>query len=186
MENNNNKNIILIYFLVIFFAVSVGSGIFLVMNNKKNTTDEQAVSTEMSKSYINLKNDLASNLLSSPVNLTIVANSNSENITAFDILVSYDQLSFDFIKAESLDPNFKLYSHKNDNSITLTVVKTGSGTTPSVFNNAEIINLVFRAKKTGQFTFKVIPSAGEEATKFVNNKTEVIYPSLNEIKITVN
>lgn len=197
MENNNNRKIFT-YLLVVFFAVFVGSGLFLVINNKKSATTEQAASTssmqkiaviptvEMSNGYINLKNYLTSNKLSSPVSLNLVASSNGENITAFDTLISYDPLSFDFVKAESLDSNFKVYSYKYNNSLTLTVAKTGSSTIPSVFSDTKIVNLVFQPKKTGQFTFKVVPSVGKETTKFVNDQTKVIYPSLNEVKVTIN
>jgi len=199
MDNQTSNNKIFIYLLVVFFAVFVGSGLFLVMSNKKNATNEPAATTsaiptkeviiptvEMSKGYINLKNDLVLNKLNSPANLTIVADSNSENITAFDTLVVFDPTAFDFVSAQSVDPNFKVYPYVKDNGLTLTVVKTGPSTVPSVFNNTQIVSLIFQPKKTGQFIFRVVPSVGKETTKFVNDQTKIIYPAVNEIKVTVN
>ena len=46
--------------------------------------------------------------------------------------------------------------------------------------------LNFKPKKSGEFDFAILNSFGKETTKFVNEKTEVIYPKVNKIKLTVN
>lgn len=196
MQNNNK---IFVYILIIFFAVFVGSGVFLVMNNKKINNKEQAATTAIvkqkdtviptsmsTKGFINLKNNSVDNKVSNPLNLKLTIDSNGENVTAFDTVISYDQVSFDFIKADSIDPNFKVYSYKKDNHLTLTVVKTGLSTDKSIFKNEEIIKLVFQPKAKGSFTFTILSSFEKETTKLVNEKTEVIYPGTNEVKITIN
>jgi len=196
MENNNK---IFIYLLVIFFAAFVGSGIFLLTSNKKTTGNEQAVSTSTiqqknvifptpipTKGFINLENNSAVNKVNNPVNLSLMVDSNGENVTAFDTVISYDPASFDFVKAESINPDFKIYSYKRNNRLTLTVVKTGQNNIETIFKGETIVKLVFQPEVKGNFTFAVMSSYGRETTKFVNEKTEVIYPSLNEIKITVN
>src|SRR3989338_10494971 len=141
-----NKNKIFIYLLVIFFAGFVGSGIFLLTSNKKTTSNEQAVSTSTvqqknvifltpmpTKGFINLENNSAVNKVNNPVDLSLMADSNGENVTAFDTLISYDSLAFDFNQAISLDPAFAVYSFKKENYLTLTVVKTSQDQTPSIF-----------------------------------------------------
>ncbi len=190
---NNPKNNIFVYILVIFFAVFVGSGVFLMMNNKKINNKEQAATTSNvipttmpTKGFINLKNNSTINKVNNPLNLGLAVESNGENVTAFDVVVSYDPVSVAFVKADSSDKNFKVYSYKKDNRLTLTVVKTGLSSNPSVFKGEEIIKLVFNPKTKGNFSFKVLDSFEKETTKFVNEKTEIIYPGVNEIKITVN
>lgn len=198
MENTPN-NKIYIYILAIFFAVFVGSGVFLVMNNKKINNKEQAATTVMvekkdtviptlmpTKGLINLKNNSTVNKVNSPVNLSLVVDSNGEDVTAFDVVVSYDPVSMDFVKADSNNLSFKVYSYKKDNRLTLTVVKTGLNSEQSVFKGEEIIKLVFQPKTKGNFSFKVLSSFEKETTKFVNEKTEVIYPGVNEITVKVN
>lgn len=198
MENNNGNNKIFIYLLVVFFAVFIGSGLFLFVTNKKNSINNQAAVTSMikpsvgvapttvvSRGYIKFKPDLTTNKLSGPLNLTLTADSNGDNVTAFDILISYDPMAFEFVSAKSADPNFQVYPYVKDGGLDLTVVKTGSSATPSVFKDEDVVNLVFQPKKIGQSTFKVVPSIGKETTKFVNDKTEVIYPEMNSILITV-
>ena len=194
-----NKNKIFIYLLVIFFAGFVGSGIFLLTSNKKTTSNEQAVSTSTvqqknvifptpmpTKGIINLENNSAVNQVNNPVDLNLIADSNGENVTAFDTLISYDSLAFDFNQAISLDPAFAVYSFKKENYLTLTVVKTSQDQTPSIFVEKSVVKLSFKPKKAGEFSFSVLTSFGKETTKFVNEKTEVIYPGTNEVKVIVN
>ncbi len=198
MENNNK---IFIYLLVIFFAAFIGSGIFLLTSNKKTTNNEQAVSTSTiqqknvifptsmpTKGFINLENNSTVNVnkVGSPVELNLLVDSNGENVTAFDTVISYDQVSFDFVSSDSVNPNFKVYSYKRDNRLTLTVVKTGQNDIGTIFKGEVIIKLVFQPGVKGNFTFAVLSSYGKETTKFVNEKTEIIYPGTNELKVIVN
>lgn len=193
------KNRIFIYLLVIFFAVFIGSGIFLFMNNKKTTSDQKTVSTStvkqkniavptftLTNGFINLKNNSVDNKVSNPLDLNLTIDSNGENVTAFDTVISYDPVSFDFVKAESNDLSFKVYSYKKDNHLTLTVVKISQNNTETIFKDEEIVKLVFQPKAKGSFTFTILSSFEKETTKFVNEKTEVIYPGVNEIKVTIN
>ena len=191
--NMEAKNNIFVYILIIFFAVFVGSGIFLVINNKKINNKEQAVSTSIvvptatvTKGLINLKSSTIVNSISNQLNLGLVVDSNSENVTAFDVVISYDSASIDFVRADSNNPSFKVYPYKKNNRLTLTVVKTGLSSEPSIFKGEEIVKLVFNPKTKGDFSFKVLNSFEKETTKFVNEKTEIIYPGVNEIKVTVN
>lgn len=189
----NTNNRIYIYLLVVFFAVFVGTGIFLIVNNKKTLPKQEAVSTltmkkektVILKGFINLKNNSVVNKTDSPVNLSLMADSDGENVTAFDTIISYDSASFDFVKADSVNQNFKIYSYKGDNSLTLTIVKTGQNST-TIFKDEAVARLVFQPKAKGSFTFAVLSSSGKETTKFVNDKTEVINPKVNQVKVTVN
>ena len=196
MENNNK---IYIYLLVIFFAAFIGSGIFLLTSNKKTTGNEQAVSTATikqenmviptpmpTKGFINLENNSTVNKVNNPVELNLMVDSNGENVTAFDTLISYDPVSFNFVKVDSFNLNFKVYSYKRNNRLTLTVVKTGQNNIETIFKGETVIKLVFQPEVKGNFTFAVLSSYGQETTKFVNEKTEVIYPGTNELKVIVD
>lgn len=199
MENQQSNNKIYTYLLVIFFAAFVGSGVFLVMNNKKPENKEQtatistdkqndtAVPTAMpTEGFINLENNSAVNTVNSPVDLNLIIDSNGKSVTAFDTVISYDPVSFDFVSSDSVDPNFKVYSYKKDNRLTLTVVKMNQNEVKSIFRGEEVVKLVFQSKIKGDFSFAILPSFEKETTKFVNEKTEVIYPGVNEITVKVN
>lgn len=199
MEDTQPNNRTSIYLLVVFFAVFVGSGLFLLTSNKKNPTSQPTAVTSivqptsvvvptvaMTASYLNLKNNSTVYKLNSQVNLSLIANSNGNNVTAFDVLINFDPTTFDFVSAVSADPNFKVYPYLKGNGLTLTVAKIGSSTAPTIFSDVNVVNLVFKPKKIGTSAFKVAPSIGKETTKFVNDKTEVIYPAVNEISVMVN
>jgi len=200
MDNIQEKNKIFIYLLVIFFAIFIGSGIFLLVNKKTANKEQQSVSTQTikqeellipseipKKGLVNLKaTGSGPYLLTDQLIIDLFADSNGENVTAYDVLVKYEPLAFDFIKAVSLDQAFQVYSFKKDDRLTLTVVKTSQDQTPSVFVEKPVVRLSFKPKKSGEFDFAILNSFGKETTKFVNEKTEVIYPKVNKIKLTVN
>lgn len=199
MDNINGNNKVFIYLLVVFFAVFVGSGLFLMMSNKKNVTSVTTAATSsvqptsvivptvaMTQSYLNLKNNSTVNKLADEVSLSLMANSNNSNVAAFDVLINFDPSAFDFVSAVSADPNFKVYPFLKGGELSLTAAQTDSSKTSGIFADVKVVNLVFKPKKIGQSTFKVAPSIGKETTKFVNDKTEVIYPSVNEISVVVN
>lgn len=198
MNIMNTNNRIYIYPLVVFLAIFVGTGIFLIISNKKTLPKQEAVSTLSikqkkmviptlipTKGFINLKNNSAVNKINSPINLSLIADSDGENVTAFDTIISYDPVSFDFVKADSVNQNFKIYSYKGNNSLTLTVVKTGQNSI-TIFKGEAVARLVFQPKAKGNFAFTILSSSGKETTKFVNDKTRIINPKVNQVKVTVN
>jgi len=117
--------------------------------------------------------------------LTVIADSAGENISAYDVILRYDPLVFDFVEAKSLDREFQVYSYKKDNRLSLTVVKTGQDPTPSIFVDKPVVNLVFKAKRIGDQTVSILASFEKESTKFVNEKTEVVYPAVNDVNLMV-
>ncbi|MBI5126945.1 hypothetical protein HZA76_00625 [Candidatus Roizmanbacteria bacterium] len=201
MENTQPNNKIFVYLMAIFFVVFIGSGIFLLISNKPTTNENAPTTTATIKQenmvfptsaptrgYLKLEGE--AEVLSLKENkdfvLNVVADSNKENITAFDILVGFDPLAFDFIEAVSLDPAFQVYSFRKDKRLTLTVVKTSQDQNLSVFSGKAVVKLSYKPKKTGDFIFAILSTSDKETTKFVNEKTEVINPKVNEIKVTVN
>ena len=58
------------------------------------------------KGLINLKNNSTINKVNNPLNLGLAVESNGENVTAFDVVVSYDPVSVAFVKADSSDNKF--------------------------------------------------------------------------------
>lgn len=200
MDNIQGKNKIFIYLLVIFFAVFIGTGIFLVANNKKTTINEQAASTsiikeekmiiptaELTQGSLNLKleNEEISLSTDKELEINLVADSNEKNIVGYDLVLSYDPSSFDFVGATSNLADFKIYSYKRDGYLSFLAAKTLQSQTSSVFTQTKIASLVFRPVKTGKFTFSLKPLIGKDKTNLVTDKTEVINPKLNELEIEV-
>ncbi|KKS44945.1 MAG: hypothetical protein UV09_C0052G0003 [Candidatus Gottesmanbacteria bacterium GW2011_GWA2_42_18] len=188
------KNKVFVYLLIIFFAAFVGTGIFLVVNNKKTTINEQAASTsiipttEPTQGSLNLKlfgNEKISLLTGQELSIDLIADSNEKNIVGYDLVLSYDPSSFDFVKATSDLVDFKIYSYKKDSYLSLLATKILQSQTTSVFAQTKIASLVFKPLKAGKFIFSLKSLIGKDRTDLVTDKTEVLNPKLNELEIEV-
>lgn len=185
------KNI-LIYLLVIFFAIFVGTSIFLILNNKKPVAEKTMASsvvpvTKPTEGSFNLslqKTDI--NLLTDKeVKIDILADSNGKSITGYDLVLAYDPLAFEFVRATSTLADFKIYSYKRDGYLSFLATKTLQNETPSVFSQTKIADLVFKPIKSGKFNFSLKTSMSNDKTDLVTDQTEIISPSLNELEIEV-
>lgn len=198
MENNQNKNMFFTYLLVVFLAIFVGTGIFLVFNNKnsvpkdeetaKDTAIKQeqtVVPTQGSLSLV-LANGSTSVTVNSEVQVDLIADSNENNISGYDLALSYDPLAFDFVKATSNLTDFKIYTYKKNNYLSVLGIKSLQSQIPSVFTQSKIASLFFKPVKAGSYNFSLKPSIETDKTDFVTDKTEVLNPQLNDLEILVN
>lgn len=191
MENQNNNNVFK-FILIVVFLVLVVFGVLLIFKNSR-TNKEKAVTTGVAsptsyplRGVINIVEDVSEIKIKNQINLKLMANSDGENVTAFDTIVSYEPEKVEFVKASTINPDFKVYAYNKDKKLTLTVAKTNLGNKPSIFKGEDMVILIFKPKMKGTSTFKILPMVGAETTKFVNEKTEIIYPNVNEININVN
>jgi len=194
MENNQSTNKIFIYLLVVFFAFFVGTSIFLILNSKKQPQEKEKVATTViiptvkpTQGSLNLQLEKEETSVSTDKELIIdlVADSNEKNIVGYDLVLSYDPLAFDFVKATSDLDNFKIYPYKRDGYLSFLATKTFQSQTSSVFTQTKIASLVFKPIKAGKFLFSLEPLMGKDKTDLVTDKTEVLNPKLNELEIEV-
>ncbi len=199
MDNQNpNKKLILILVFSLLFIIFI---IFLIVSGwlffsvKKQTTEikRPAQSTILTptvsiqkKAAFELKTlDNITHSVGQPLTLQIIADSGGEEIVGFDVLLTYDSLAFDFIEASSLLPDFKVYSYKKENYISLTAIKSLQSKAPSVFKNEPVIKVDFIPKKAGLFKFVMEERIGKETAGLVNTKTERITPLLKRLMIEI-
>ncbi|MCL4364668.1 cohesin domain-containing protein [Patescibacteria group bacterium] len=194
-KQTNAGNRIYIYLLAAFFVVFIATGLFLLITNKPANPSQSAQTTATLKEqptslptvapkrgFVNLSEATES---AGIVTFNVVADSDGENVSAYDIQIGYDPLAFDFQSAVSIDPSFQVYPFHKDKLLTLTAVKATQDQTPSIFTNKPVIKLNFKSKKSGNYTFSVLSSIGKETTKFVNTKTQIINPQVNEMNVIV-
>ncbi len=192
-KQTNANNRIYIYLLAAFFVVFIATGVFLLISNKPTasqgaqtaTLKEQPITLPTAvptRGFVNLSEASQS---AGIVTFNVVADSDGENISAYDVQIGYDPLAFDFQSAVSIDPSFQIYPFHKDKLLTLTAVKATQDQSPSIFTNKPVIKLNFRSKKTGSYSFAVLSSVGKETTKFVNTKTQIIKPEVNQINVIV-
>lgn len=203
METGNKNNKVMIYLLVVFFALFVGTSIFLLVNNKSQTSSEKEIETtptsveEQEASAVSFEEEKQGSLdltidtetTSFPINKEITvglkAGSMEKNIVGYDVVIVYDSSAFEFVKATSLLADFNIYTYKNDGYLSLLGTKIPQSKTPSVFNETKIVNLVFKPLKAGQFDLSLKTSFDKDKTDLITNETEVLVPALNELNIEV-
>lgn len=196
IQNNQEKSKTLMYILVAFFVVFIVGGIFLVFSNKK-TVKIAPQESESSTSVIPSPTATAAlpsvgymklvagntNKKGDKISLEIMANSGNKNIVGYDVVFFYDPLAFDFVSADSFLSDYKVYSYKKGNYLTLTAIKSLSSSASPL--NSKIVTLFFNSKKAGKYNFALKSSSGVEKTDMVTDKTEVLSPELNEINIEI-
>ncbi len=200
MENNSGKNNIFIYLLVVFLAIFFGSGIFLVISNSKaKTTDKADMTTstikegkmiiptsEPTEGSLLLSKEFGSVKINNNFIVTVSANSGQKNIVGYDLILYYDPSSTEFIKAESLLPDFQIYTYKRENYVVITAVKGLQNQEQSIFSESKILTFTFIGKKIGKNSLSLRSSMGKEKTNLVTDKTELLSPKLNDLQIEIN
>lgn len=200
MENNSKKNNIFIYLLVVFLAIFFGTGIFLVISSSKAKTVDKADMTtstikeekmiiptsKPTEGSLLLSKEFGSAKINNNFIVTVSANSGQKNIVGYDLILYYDPSSTEFIKAESLLPDFQIYSYKRGNYIVITAVKGLQSQNLSVFSESKILSFTFMGKKIGKNSLSLRSSLGNEKTNLVTDKTEVLIPKINDLQIEIN
>ena len=198
-DTTQNKNSFFIYLLVVFFAMFVGTGLFLAFNSKNSASkkEESATSSTIKQEQIPtevptqgsfslvLANRTTSANVGQEVQVDLIADSNENNISGYDLALAYDPLAFDFVKATSNLVDFKIYTYKKNNYLSLLGTKSLSSQVPSVFTQTKIISLFFKPVESGSYVFSLKPSIEVDKTDLVTDKTEILNPALNELTIDV-
>lgn len=180
-----------IYFsiLLIFFLIFLATSLLLKKSSKPKTRPNFSVVPTASSTYGYLKLQTVGKItrfpVGQPINLSVMADSGGENIVGWDLLIVYDTAAFDFVKASSNLPDFKTYSYKWPNHISITGIKLLQNQNPSVFKSTNVATLVFQPKKTGRFTLMLKDSLGKERSQLVNTATKKIFPQLNQLTIEI-
>ena len=195
MEDNQNNNRIPLYLLVVFFAIFFGTSIFLIINRKKPLSEKEINSTTAAVPAIKPAEGSLSLKLSESKETTIsveeelkidlIADSNKKNVVGYDLVLSYDLASFEFIEATSDLADFKIYPYKKEGYLSFLATKMLQSRTPSVFSGTKIASFSFRPVKAGKYSFSLKPLIGIDRTDLVTDKTEILDPDLNELKIEV-
>lgn len=189
---------IYIILLIIFLAVFAGTGLILFLTNSQKSeqgaasTGEQQVilpTAVVKQGLMQLRATGKGDTLRFPRNQNITIqmtiDTNNENIVGWDGLIDYDFNAFNFISATSNIKDFKIYSFKRENHISLTSIKSLESKTPSIFKGELVATVVFQPKQTGVFSIGLKPEIGKEKTDMINTVTKRIYPQLNSLRLEI-
>jgi len=180
--------------IAIVLLVGLGAFAFFSAQQKKPTTPVRPSRVSSTVPSVTPRPILGSMTISStssrfskgsPVTLQIQASSQGRQVVGYDAVVTYDKTAFDFVKAMSLMNDFKVYSYDRPTYVSLSAIKSLQDNKVITWSNQSLVELTFQPKKTGTFIFSLNP-VGKEASKLVDEKAQVIYPSTGKLELEIN
>jgi len=120
----------------------------------------------------------------SSVNVILSATSDGKNIVTYDGIISYDKSAFSYVKAESIDADYKVFAYDRPTHVSLSGVKMIQDNTVSSWSNTPIVEVEFKALKKGSYVFDLAP-VGKETSKLVDDKGQVVYPQSSPVKLEI-
>ena len=117
--------------------------------------------------------------------VTITGDSMGKNIVGYDALLVYDHSALKLQSAKSAITDFTIFKFERPGHLSITAVKNLNSKEPTILNNAPMIELVFKTIKPGTFSIEIQPDIDKESTKMVDEKTNILYPNLSSVMVTV-
>lgn len=187
--------------ILIFLVVVVMFGLVLVLRNSQlnssnapSTTAPVAQGPVLSPTpqktllgsfAIKMSNPQTVVKVGQNVSFDLVLDTAGVGIVGYDVLIGVDKIDFDLVSVTSADPNFTIYKRAHSDYLTLTGAEKLSSKNSVVFTNQKVVTLVLRPKKAGKLDLSIEATQGKETSDFVDGKTKIYYPSVSEIKVTV-
>ena len=194
LPNNQKKTfswvlsvvILLLLIVLIVLLVNKKNEIANSPDNNTQIADISSQTTEpLTAAYFKLVPGSNQNKVGDNIELLIEADSDAKVISGFDLLLAYDKSSFDFIKIESLDKNYKVFNYKASTHLSITGSRDLSSKTQSALKKSSLIKATFKAKSIGNYQFALKPKIDKEVTIMVDTNTKKIVPGVNEITVQV-
>jgi hypothetical protein len=174
---------ILILTLAIFIFTSQGSNLTKMQNFEE--IKQSIFQTKKESLTLKAKEEVRSYSVGQPINILVIADSQDQDIVAFDLLLNYDKEAFDKPTITTALPGFKVVPFDRETHLSLTAMQSPGSTQRSIFKNTEIIDLLFIPKKVGKFEISLIPKTLEETTKLVTTENKVILPKTSVLTVEV-
>lgn len=158
----------------------------IALNPVKNIT-EQSIFKSEKKGEISFKSveDLRRYRVGQPINLQIIADSAGVDIVGFDLLLKYDSEAFSKPIATTTLQGYTVVTSEAEDHLSITAVQVPGSENRTIFNEDEILKLVFNPLKVGTYEISIIPEAGPESTKFVSTESKVLTPQTATFQVEV-
>ncbi len=130
-----------------------------------------------------------SNTTSAQVGQSIVFtptfNSEGKDVIGYDILVKYDPEALTYSGATSLLPSFSVVPVVSDGLVSITGYKPPEVKTETVFKDSSVVRIVFTAKTKGKHTISVVPTSGNQTSKFIDPDLNRLHPRTSAVDVVV-
>lgn len=169
--NSNLLNKPLLIFFAALFCGGVAVGIFYGKSsdnaNKQKTamSGPTAVPGPENSIYIKPFSD-AFGTKNEIVRLYVYIDSPKHKVSGYDIVLPFDSEALSFQSATSILSDFQVFSHAKNGVLSITGTKKLSENTYETMHNAQVAELIFTPRKSGEFLFE--PKFEKEKTNDTN------------------
>lgn len=161
MENNPHRPILLpiIGVVLLLFLVLIVYFFFQQKPLSKNnetinvTQTPQSVNTPEEKGSMILKTATPTIDNGAIITLTVIASSDNQNISGYDLALPFDATQVAYGKAESLIPDIDTQAREKNGKVYISGIKKLSVTKPVVLSNAPVLTITFTAQRKGKVVF---------------------------------
>lgn len=179
---------LILVLLVVFFILMRKPGTNQKIENTQN--NQQAVvptakPTVTRFGKLDISTSTANVTDGQDVIVVISGDSMGKEIVGYDSLIVYDKSALTLQSAKSAIVDFTIFKFDRPSHLSLTAVKNLNSKTPTVLNKTPMVELVFKAVKPGTFSIVLQSDIDKESTKMVDEKTNILYPNLSSVMITV-
>ena len=179
---------LILVLLVVFFILMRKPGTNQKIENTQN--NQQAVVSTAKPTIarfgrLDITAPAASMSIGQDVIITISGDSVGKEIVGYDGLVTYDKTALMLQSAKSIIKDFTIFKFDRSNHLSLTAVKNLNSKTPTILSKTPMAELIFKAVKPGTYSIEIQSDIDKESTKMVDEKTNVLYPNLSSVMVSV-
>lgn len=120
-----------------------------------------------------------------PLRLSVIADTNGATVTDFDTLIGFDSKAFKRTATTSLIPDFNTVPYESATLLSITGFKTLGSKETKEFSKTAVLDITFTPLAAGSYTFKVLDKSGTATSKFIDEKGEIYYPEVGELKVAI-
>lgn len=120
-----------------------------------------------------------------PVSIVVTADSGEQSVVGFDAVVLFDTTGLTYRSVTSNLTGFTTVGSVRKGYLELTSAIDPVATAAPVLRKTSVAAITFMPKKAGTYRFTLLDQIDQSSTKFVDNKTVLYRPKLNEVVITV-
>jgi len=176
--------LVLAFLGLALFVFTALNGNLTKMQNFE-TIKESIFKTKKEVLTLKAKENARSYSVGQPIDISVIADSQDQDIVAFDMLMTYDKESFDEPIVKTPLSGFSAFPFNKDTHLSVTAVQAPGFKERSIFKNTEILTLTFTPKKIGKYEVTIIPKTLDETTKLVTIENKVIFPKTSVITLEV-
>ncbi len=134
---------------------------------------------------IKSKEDLRRYRVGQPINLQVFADSAGEDIISFDVIVEFDKQAFAKPTISTNLARYIIVTAERDDYISITAAQSPGSDERSIFEDDEVMSMIFNPVKAGKYNISIVSKKGEESTGFISTNSQSLLPQTATFKVEV-